>query len=205
MKKDKLRENFEQTEKVLLVILFVSVLFNQLLSGFFSIFQSLTLIMIALFYFFITDKGSLLSKVTLILYPAGLIIKAIGWFIPADFAGWFLTAGNILTALPYLIFGVYIVYLSIKFSQVNKTFEMLTFLLGAFLLVQAVLFFIAGDLEEMVAVFVFPFALAFVIATIMYNDNLWERYNFDQKNVIKFFLFYDLVLIFNSSLEKISL
>ena len=73
--------------------------------------------------------------------------------------------------------------LAYKHSKEFKSFEILEFLLVVFLLILASQYIIQTEYS-----LYYPFAVCFIIATLMYNNNLWMRYKDSEKELLIFLL-----------------
>ncbi|WP_299252228.1 hypothetical protein [uncultured Cytophaga sp.] len=73
--------------------------------------------------------------------------------------------------------------LAYKHSKEFKSFEILEFLLVVFLLISASQYIIQTEYS-----LYYPFAVCFIIATLMYNNNLWMRYKDSEKELLIFLL-----------------
>ncbi|WMJ74278.1 hypothetical protein RCC89_14035 [Cytophagaceae bacterium ABcell3] len=95
------------------------------------------------------------------------------------------------------LFGLLILFRSIQESVKYKNFEMITFLTGIFIALSPLVFF---EVPDQVLQF-YNFGLCFLIFTIMYNDNLWSRYNFDEKRVLVFIVLLALIYVLTFSMK----
>lgn len=96
--------------------------------------------------------------------------------------------------------GIYFLIMAIKDSLKLGGFELLSFLLGLFLLLPAAMYFIPKEenIEKL-----YYFGSCFVIATIIYSDNLWLRYTFSQKRLMIYLLVINLTTAIELSLKYI--
>ncbi|MFN3405764.1 MAG: hypothetical protein ACK40G_16835 [Cytophagaceae bacterium] len=197
MMKD-LKVNSSKIEKGIIIITFLLLIVSYFVTSemkvstliFLSLFGILAL---AGFYFLISENS--VSK----LLFGGFIIFTLGTILKVknvDFHFYTLIAG----VLSFLYFGAYVIVKSVKASLKYGNFEMLTFLLGLLLLFPVLFVFEIG--EGRLYLF-FLYGLAFVIATIMYNDNLWERFSFDEKKIQIWLLVFAGVLIGGSALPAL--
>jgi hypothetical protein len=101
-----------------------------------------------------------------------------------------------------MVFGGIVLIQSIKDSMQYGGFELLSFLLGFFLLLLPVPVAMLG--EDMKELYLLNnFGLCFIIGTLMYNDNLWERYQYDQKKMIIYLLVTSLTVIITLSIKQL--
>jgi len=84
-----------------------------------------------------------------------------------------------LFALPFLLSALAFGVLAYKHSKEFKTFEMLEFLLVLFLLISATKYAISTEYS-----LYYAFGLCFLIATLIYNNNLWMRYKDSEKDLL---------------------
>ena len=189
-----LDENGEQLEKVIIALIFVDVLLSFFIMGWSQVFTFgliLFQILLVSLYFF-----QLQVKVYALLW-LGFLIGIVIDFVPG-LGGW---PKYIIFALPYFAFGVLIIIRALKLSRINKSFELLTFMVGFLLLL---MMFLPFFYEVKEAINFYNFALGFAIATIIYNDNLWHRYNNDEKNIFKYILVMTMVVIIQSSSQLLN-
>lgn len=90
---------------------------------------------------------------------------------------------KILFIVAYVTSALAMGMLALKHSKEFKTFEMLEFILVLFLLITASKFIVQTEYS-----LYYPFALCFIIATLMYNNNLWMRYKDSEKELLIFLL-----------------
>lgn len=99
----------------------------------------------------------------------------------------------------YLILSGIFILKAIKDSLKFKNFEMMVFLMGLFLLYPVALIFF---MEVQNLLLILCFGLAFVSATIIYNDNLWERFSEGERKIVIFQLLNSVVIIAGISLKN---
>lgn len=90
---------------------------------------------------------------------------------------------HLILAVPFLLATISLGVLAYRHSVEFKSFEMLEFLLVVFLLIYASKFFISTEYD-----LYYAFCLSFLIATLMYNNNIWLRYQETEKNLLIFLL-----------------
>ncbi|WP_028979475.1 hypothetical protein [Sporocytophaga myxococcoides] len=99
----------------------------------------------------------------------------------------------------YLILSGMFILKAIKDSLKFRNFEMMVFLMGLFLLFPVALIFF---MEVQNLLLILCFGLAFVSATIIYNDNLWERFSEGERKIVIFQLLNSVVIISGISLKN---
>jgi len=90
---------------------------------------------------------------------------------------------KVFLAIPFIIAAIAFAMLTYKHSIEFKAFEMLEGLVAVFLLIYASKFFIHTEFD-----IYYAFCLSFIIATLMYNNNMWMRYKDSEKNLLIFLL-----------------
>ncbi|GAL84990.1 hypothetical protein MYP_2218 [Sporocytophaga myxococcoides] len=101
--------------------------------------------------------------------------------------------------ITYLILSGIFVVKAIKDSLKFRNFEMMVFLMGLFLLYPAAFIFF---MEVQNLLLILCFGLAFVSATIIYNDNLWDRFSEGERKIVIFQLLNSVVIISGISLKN---
>ncbi len=81
--------------------------------------------------------------------------------------------------------GLYLGYKTIQDSLKNKDWEMFGTLITVALLFPLVYRFALSGKE---LIMVYNFALAFMLGTIIYNENLWDKYNDSEKKILTYVL-----------------
>jgi len=106
---------------------------------------------------------------------------------------------KVLFALPFLLSAIAFGVLAYKHSKEFKTFEMLEFLLVVFLLISATKYAIETEYS-----IYYAFGTCFLIATLIYNNNLWMRYKDSEKELLFFLLAISFVEVIQVSAKFIS-
>lgn len=101
--------------------------------------------------------------------------------------------------ITYLILSGIFIVKAIRDSLKFRNFEMMVFLMGLFLL-YPVAFSFFMEVENLLLILCF--GLAFVSATIIYNDNLWERFSEGERKIVIFQLLNSVVIISGISLKN---
>lgn len=198
--KGRVNENFDKLEKIGFVGIFLFTILSNFFSGdgiFFGLLVSLALLYTLAIYL-LSGEGLLAYTILLLLafYPLYLL------FIYLDLGGQEFIRMGYLGAM--VLYGVRSIIYSVQLSLKNKDFELLTFLMGLFLLISPLAILYGNELLDKAGDFYF-YALAFVVATILYNDNLWHRYSLSEKNIIKYIFVIALLDIINTSLPQINI
>jgi hypothetical protein len=84
----------------------------------------------------------------------------------------------------YTIFGALVIVKAIQYSLKYSGFELLTFLSGLFIFLHPL--FVVFAQKEIRFAQLYSFGLAFILLTILYNENLWNRFLPDEKKMITF-------------------
>jgi hypothetical protein len=106
---------------------------------------------------------------------------------------------KVLFALPFLLSAIAFGVLAYKHSKEFKTFEMLEFLLVLFLLISATKYTIETEYSMY-----YSFGICFIIATLIYNNNLWMRYKDSEKELLILLLVVSFVDVIQVSSKFIS-
>ena len=102
-------------------------------------------------------------------------------------------------ALPLLLSAIAFGVLAYKHSKEFKTFEMLEFLLVLFLLISSTKYSIVTEYSMY-----YSFGTCFLIATLIYNNNLWMRYKDSEKELLILLLVVSFVDVIQVSSKFIS-
>ena len=106
---------------------------------------------------------------------------------------------SLLLAVPLVFSAVTFGVLTYTHSKEYKAFEMLECLLAVFLIISASKYFIVTEYSVF-----FSFGVSFIIATLMYNNNLWLRYKESEKDLLIFLLVISFVEVIQVSSKHIS-
>jgi hypothetical protein len=141
---------------------------------------------------------------TVISEKKDFILLTFALFAVQWFCRFFLLSSNelyysIFLAAPFIAAAIALGILAYKHSVEFKSFEMLECLLVVFLLIYASRFLIATEYD-----LYYAFCLSFLIATLMYNNNLWLRYEEAEKNLLIFLLVLAFVEVIQVSAKYIS-
>lgn len=188
----------ENLEKIGFILIFLFALLSIFTSGeivLFAVLNALGLVAVWLVYMF-SGKWDVAKATLLFLLSYPLIRLGIltGWYSIAKIQYVFFAA--------FLIYGIYILIDSVRRSVSARSFELLAFLMGFFILIGPAAILFGDELLDKAGLYYF-FALAFVLATIMYNDNLWLRYGINDRSMIKYLFAIALLTIMDSSLSSI--
>lgn len=191
----KLAPYLPNIEKGLISLIILFTLLNYLISDvgdtFFLIVVGLEVALILIYFIQLEIKPYAL------LWLAFLLAQAV-IFIPLESQ----LLIFVISMAGYIIFGVIVLVKTFKYSYKTKNFELLNFIMGFLLIIQVVLPFISKQ-EELLTFY--RFAITFSIGTIVYNDNLWHRYEQDEKNIMKYILVIFLVSVLQSSLKYLNI
>jgi len=196
--KDRIAEHRENLEKIGFVLIFLFALLLIFSPGGVLLFVSLNtagLIMLLLVYM-LSGRSNLITALLFLMlsYPVARF-GALTDLYTTLYAEYVLYGTLIL-------YGLYILGDSIRRSVANGNFELLAFLMGIFILIAPLAILFGNKIMENAGQYYF-YALAFVLATIMYNDNLWLRYEVNNRSMIKYLFVIALLAIMDSSLSSI--
>jgi hypothetical protein len=193
----KLEPHFPGIERVLIVLIFLSVFLNYFMNDLDYVFSMVLIVLqVALIIFYFIQLHIRLYA----LIWAGFLIGLAAFFLSSYIGG---NLYLLLNTVGYVAFGVIVLVKAIRVSMQHKNFELLNFIMGFLLVMQVGLFFANGLKPEIVTFY--TFALSFSIGTIMYNDNLWHQYHDDEKNIIKYILMVALVMVLQSSFKYLNI
>jgi hypothetical protein len=192
----RLEPQFPLIEKSLIVLVFLSVFLNYFISG---IENTLSLGLIVLQVLLILFYAIQVQNKLYALIWVGFLLGILAYFISNDL-NWILYF--FFNSISYVAFGILILIKTIKDSIKHKSFELLNFIMGFLLVLQAALPILSK--EGQILTF-YAFALSFAIGTIIYNDNLWLRFRSEEKDIIKYILIVTLVLVLQSSFKYLNI
>jgi hypothetical protein len=192
----KLETHSPLIEKIIILSIFLAVLLNFIIpvdtAGIFPI--VLIILQLALILLYILQ----LHVKWYGLLWLGFILGILSVFSYAYFAPFVF---YFLNTISFVVFGFIVLIRTVRESLKHKSFELLNFIMGFLLIMQATLPFFKDD---NVRTF-YAFALSFAIGTIIYNDNLWHRYTTDEKNIIKYILIVALIVVLQSSFKYLNI
>ncbi|HVD96958.1 MAG TPA: hypothetical protein VNB90_02060 [Cytophagaceae bacterium] len=117
------------------------------------------------------------------LFLAGFIVLNVGYLILGQpFSDVLIIAGLV----NLFLLGIFLGYKTIRESIQNKDLELFGTLLTLGLIFPIIQFFYFPDNFDYLMVD--QFALAFVLGTVMYNENLWDKYNLSEKKILTYVL-----------------
>lgn len=196
--KDRFAEYRENLEKIGFVLIFLFALLLIISQGGVWLFASLnTAGLILLWLVYMLSGSNNLTKAPLLLmlsYPLARF-GVLTDLYPTIYSEYVLYGALI-------VYGLYILIDSIRRSVANGNFELLAFLMGVFILIAPLAILFGNKIMENAGQYYF-YALAFILATIMYNDNLWLRYEVNNRSMIKYLFVIALLAIMDSSLSSI--
>jgi hypothetical protein len=132
--------------------------------------------------------GSLAALYLLTAETKNLVFVAFATFILLSLVQLFLPnldeqVVKMLFILAFVTSALAMGMLAYNHSKEFKSFEILEFLLVVFLLISASQYIVQIEYS-----LYYPFAVCFIIATLMYNNNLWMRYKDSEKELLIFLL-----------------
>lgn len=189
----KLEPYFPKIEKVIISLIFVSVLLSYLVGEAGNVFSILIILLQVglIACYFIQLQFRMYALIW-----AGFLLQVAAYFFSNDIPYLLFIFFNIVS---YVAFGVIVLVKTIGLSIKTKNFELLNFIMGFLLVLQLGLLF-GLDVKPEIITF-YTFALSFSMGTIIYNDNLWNRYHNEEKNIIKYILIVALVMVLQSSFK----
>jgi hypothetical protein len=172
-------------EKILIALIFISILIyyvatgeRELKTG--NLFSIVLLLESLLLFYYIYLCKDLYS-----VFLGGFILLNIGLYgqkINYSLGQNLILAGEITE----FFFGIFLSYKTIKESLANKDWEMFSTLVAVALLFPLVYHYTLKGNQEYYMVY--NFALAFILGTIIYNENLWDKYNNSEKKILTYIL-----------------
>ena len=173
--------------------------------GIFLIFQFAAVFSLAVFYALTAEKKDLFF-ITLVLFALQQISSLSLYYTNGmDLA----SANNAYTAfmifdkLPFVFSALAFGILAYKHSKEFKAFEMMEFLLVIFLIAFVALGYMNNSALAEYSKYLI-FGICFLIATLMYNNNLWMRYEDTQKDLLIFLLVLTFAYVIQVSAKFIS-
>lgn len=193
--REQLRNHFDRIEKVSFGLIALGLVLSGLVLPKLYFLVFLGSFMLWSVYFALSQPSYFSRFVLglLIFFPFYFLFEVFDWE-----GGWLLLY---LGYVAYVIFGVWVLGRAIKDSLRNKNFEMLMFLTGVFIALGPVAKLLKLEELEPFKLY-YDFGIAFLLATILYNDNLWDRFNWNQKSIIKYLFMLALLSVFNISLNS---
>jgi len=134
------------------------------------------IVLLCILYILISDK-QLLFIACLVMFAVSLIYT--------------LTLSEVSKIADYLSTGSFVLsaitigLLCVKHSREFKNFETMEGILALFLIITATRYSVETDYSQY-----YSFGICFLIATLMYNNNLWERYKPSERNLLILLLVY---------------
>lgn len=181
------RTLFSNLEKILIGLTFTSIILfyiatgnKELRSSYAYAFVLLLEILLAVYYIYIVrNKYSL--------FLIGFIILNIAYLLPFLY-GVFTNGIYLLLVgkIAYFCFGLFLIYKTVKESLHNKDLELFGTLISIALLFPVFHHFYFPANEDYLMVY--HFALAFMLGTVVYNENLWDKYNTSEKKILTYIL-----------------
>ena len=189
----------ENIEKILITLIFVVVIISyfgtgnkELKSEFFLILAILKFFLIG-YYISITRNLYSLVFIGFLIFILGNLFSILHWPFANELQ---------LTGLfTQFIFGLFLIVKTIKDSIANKDLEIFSSLLSLALLYPVIHHFFLNTRVEFFMVY--NFTTAFLLATIMYNENLWDKYNFSEKKILTYILVTVLIQVLIFSIKAL--
>ncbi len=174
----------DKVEKIIIALLLASFLIYFFIIGekdlksseFYSIILLLEIILAGFYIYLTKNKYSI--------FLVGFIVLTIGFYVEKIDA----TLGKqliLVGELTQFALGIFFAYKTILESKKNKDWEMFETLVSIALLFPLIYRFILSGDELLM---VYHFALAFILGTIIYNENLWDKYNYSEKKILTYVL-----------------
>jgi hypothetical protein len=191
------RVESDKPEKASVVLVAMTFVLSVVLSGS-KRFENITwapllasIVLLGYYMFIIRDLKVRVLLLGMAVFQAGLALH----LLSVSFAKILLYIGLAAYAI---LSGIFILK-AIQDSWRLKNFELMVFLMGMFLVYPVSFVFFENELNLLL---VFCFGLAFVSATIIYNDNLWERFSEWERKVVIFQLLNAVILIAGISMKN---
>jgi hypothetical protein len=171
-------------EKIIIALLFSSIIVFYLYTGqrdlkegkFFSFVLLLESVLLVYYIYLTRNFYSI--------FLIGYVVLNIGYYeqtINFNLGDKIVLAGE----LSQFCLGLFLGYKTFLESKANKDWEMFGTLITLALLFPLIYRFALSGKE---IVMVYHFALAFMLATIIYNENLWDKYNSSEKKILTYIL-----------------
>ena len=174
----------DKVEKIIIALLLASLLIYFFIVGekdlksseFYSIILFLEFILAGFYIYLTKNKYSI--------FLVGFMVLTTGFYVEKIDA----TLGKqliLVGELTQFALGIFFAYKTILESKKNKDWEMFETLVSIALLFPLIYHFILSGDELLM---VYHFALAFILGTIIYNENLWDKYNYSEKKILTYVL-----------------
>ncbi len=184
---------FSNLEKILIALIFVSIVILYVATGgskdlkkYNGYIVVLAMeILLALYYIYLTRN--LYS-----LFLVGFVLLNIGYLLLNSSS--YALANNLILAGKFALFclGLFLGYKTVTESLKNRDWELFGTLITLALLFPLIHHFYFASNEDYLMVY--HFALAFMLGTIIYNENLWDKYNTSEKKLLTFILIWLMLL-----------
>jgi hypothetical protein len=181
------RTLFSNLEKILIGLIFTSLILFYIATGNIELRSSyayalvllLEILLAAYYLYVIRNKYSL--------FLIGFIILNIAYLLPFLYGvstnGIYLLLVGKIT---YFCLGLFLIYKTVKESLHNKDLELFGTLISIALLFPLFHHFYFSGNEDYLMVY--HFALAFMLGTVIYNENLWDKYTASEKKILTYVL-----------------
>ncbi len=196
-KQNNTRSIIGNLEKILITLIFVSILVYYVVTGdrelkMGSMYTSILLLECLLLAYYIY-----LTKNFYSLFLVGFIILNIGFYLQLSDPS---LSKNLILAGEFSQFflGIFLGYKTFKDSVKNKDWEMFGTLMTLALMFPIIYRYALSGKEF---VLVYKYALPFLLGIIIYNENLWDKYNTSEKKILTYVLVSTLVEVLFISMK----
>ncbi|HWZ22858.1 MAG TPA: hypothetical protein VNW06_09410 [Cytophagaceae bacterium] len=171
-------------EKILIALIFVSILVYYVVTGNRELKTSILYTLLLLLEVLLLLYYIYLTKNLFSLFLIGYIILNIGFYL--QLSGNSLSKNLILAGeFSQFFLGLFLGYKTFKDSMKNKDWEMFGTLLTLALIFPILYHYFLSGKELLL---VYEYALPFLLGIIVYNENLWDKYNNSEKKILTYIL-----------------
>jgi hypothetical protein len=171
-------------EKILIALIFVSILVYYVATGNRELKTSILYTVILLLEVLLLLYYIYLTKNLFSLFLIGYLILNIGFYLQLSGNS---VSKNLILAGEFSQFflGIFLGYKTFKDSLKNKDWEMFGTLLTLALIFPILYHYFLSGKELLL---VYEYALPFLLGIIIYNENLWDKYNNSEKKILTYIL-----------------
>jgi len=178
------RTIIDNLEKVLIALIFVSILVYYVVTGNRDLkagllYKEVLLLETALLFYYIYLTKNLYS-----VFLVGFVVLNIGFF---EYSNNVKLSKNLILIGEFsqFFFGAFLGYKTVKESIKNKDWEMFGTLMTIALMFPIIYRYLLSGKELLI---IYKYALPFLLGIIVYNENLWDKYNNSEKKILTYVL-----------------
>ncbi|HSZ25938.1 MAG TPA: hypothetical protein VK766_09480 [Cytophagaceae bacterium] len=179
------KQILQNIEKILIVLIFVSIPLYYVSTGEKELKSSTLFLEVLALEFCLLLYYCYLTRNLYTAFLLGFIVLTIGLYVQKTNY----PVGQkliLIGEITQFCLGLFLGYKTVQESIQNKDWEMFGTLLSLVLMFPLVYHFVLRDHQEYLMVY--NFSLAFILATIIYNENLWDKYNPSEKKILTYVL-----------------